>query len=66
MTPLEKARKRESEYCKLCVYVDGWFYCEKSGKLIHPLAITNDGRCLNKKHCNYLKAGPIMAPQQKG
>lgn len=66
MTPLEKARKRESEFCNHTVFVGGWFYCEKSGKMIHPLALNDDGRCRNKKHCRYLKAGPIMAPQQKG
>lgn len=58
MTPLEKARKRESEYCKFCVYVDGAFYCEKSGKLIHPLALSADGRCLNKNRCKYLGDAP--------
>lgn len=55
MTPLEKALKRESEYCKETVFADGALYCKKSGKLIHPLALTEDGKCRNKKSCKYLK-----------
>lgn len=47
-TPLEKARKRESEYCSKCVFVNGWFYCEVSGKLLHPMCIDENGRCLRK------------------
>lgn len=55
MTPLEKALKRESEYCNNAVFIGGAFYCEKSGKLIHPLALSEDGKCRNKKNCKYLK-----------
>lgn len=48
MTPLEKARKRESEYCSKCIFVDGAFYCEVTEKLLHPLCIDNQGRCQRK------------------
>ena len=54
-TPLENARQRETEFCPLCVYVNGAFYCEKSGKLIHPMSLDDQGRCLNnctdKRNC---------------
>ena len=50
MTPLEKARQRETEFCPLCVYVNGAFYCEKSGKILHPMCLDEHGRCL--KNCS--------------
>ena len=47
MTPLEKARKRQQESngiytcfdCKNCVKVGGWWYCEDSGKMLHPMML---------------------------
>lgn len=46
MTPLEYARQREKENvlnscyeCKKCVKVGGWWYCEDSGKLLHPMKL---------------------------
>ena len=47
MTPLEKARKRQQENnsiytchdCKNCVKVGGWWYCEDSGKMLHPMML---------------------------
>lgn len=46
MTPLEKARQREAaggiDYCDECeafVVIHGTAYCERSGKLIHPIML---------------------------
>lgn len=44
LTPLEKARKREATIyscfeCKKCVKVGGWWYCERSGKMLHPMML---------------------------
>lgn len=49
MTPLEIARKREADKaekrlyscheCKKCVKVGGWWYCEHSGKMLHPFML---------------------------
>lgn len=54
MTPLEMARKRQREKilrncfdCKNCVKVGGWWYCEDSGKMLHPMMLDRIGdlRC---------------------
>lgn len=54
MTPLEYARQRQRENvlnscheCQKCVKVGGWWYCEDSGKLLHPMMLERDGplRC---------------------
>ena len=60
MTPLEKARIRETAYCKNCVLVNGAFYCEVSGKLLHPYLLTSDGRC-TKLNCEHRKAALEMS-----
>lgn len=44
LTPLEKARRREKTVyscleCKKCVKVGGWWYCERSGKMLHPMML---------------------------
>lgn len=52
-TPLQKAREREAGSinscleCEKCVKVGGWYYCEISGKMLHPLMIEYkpDFRC---------------------
>ena len=47
-TPLEKAREREAgkihncRECENCVKVGGWFYCEISGKMLHPIMLEYD------------------------
>lgn len=50
LTPLEKARQMQQENiiyscheCKKCVKVGGWWYCEDSGKLLHPLMLERSG-----------------------
>ena len=51
MTPLEIARKRQKESgsveccfdCANCVKVGGWWYCEDSGKMLHPLMLERTG-----------------------
>ena len=47
MTPLEKARKHQRENCSIyschdcknCVKVGNWWYCEDSGKMLHPMML---------------------------
>lgn len=55
-TPLEKARQRIRDKtlyscleCMKCVKVGGWWYCEESGKLLHPMMLERTGpmRCEN-------------------
>lgn len=47
-TPLEKAREREAGEinscieCEKCVKVGGAYYCEISGKILHPLMLEYD------------------------
>ena len=45
-TPLEIARERERNKilrschdCRHCVKVMGWWYCEDSGKMLHPMML---------------------------
>ena len=45
-TPLEIARERQKKNilrschdCKNCVKVGGWWYCEDSGKMLHPMML---------------------------
>lgn len=55
MTPLEMARARQQKKtviftcfdCKNCVKVGGWWYCEDSGKMLHPFMLerTNPLNC---------------------
>ena len=47
-TPLEKAREKEA--CVKCVKVGNAYYCEESGKLLHPLCIENDSCVRNCEH----------------
>ena len=46
LSPLQAARKRLEENvlnscleCKKCVKVGGWWYCEDSEKLLHPMML---------------------------
>ena len=47
-TPLQKARERAAGKinscieCEKCVKVGGWYYCEISEKMLHPLMIEYD------------------------
>lgn len=53
-TPLEIARERQQKKilrschdCRNCVKVGGWWYCEDSGKMLHPMMLERIGnlRC---------------------
>lgn len=50
LTPLEKARKMQQENtlyscheCRKCVKVGNLWYCEDSGKILHPMMLERTG-----------------------
>lgn len=47
MTPLERARQKRKTCitCESRTEVNGVSYCEKDGKLLHPMLLTWPGPC---------------------
>lgn len=50
MTPLERARQR-GKTCRTCesrTVINGVSYCEKDGKMLHPMLLQYPGPCPNE------------------
>ena len=47
MTPLERARQREKTCltCESRIEINGVSYCEKDGKMLHPMLLQWPGPC---------------------